>query len=73
MMKIKLFVVSRDGQDGSFSFNLVNTKEEALKKLNRTEKQLEEGCFYDDGDYQEIELELDKNGKLLNNPYISFE
>ena len=64
-MKINLCLSASDCGDGSFSVFLHNTKEEALENLNRTEEQLENGCFYDDGMIQNISLDIDENGKLL--------
>lgn len=62
-MKITLHAAYRDGQDGSFSVKLFNTKDEALKHLDRTEEELEEGNFYDDGAYEELTLDI-VDGKL---------
>lgn len=69
-MKITLHAAYQDGQDGSFSVKLFNTKREVLKYLDRTEEQLEEGCFYDDGAYEEVTLEI-VDGKLKNPVSIS--
>lgn len=72
-MKIKLIITARDGQDGSFSIDLHNTKKEGLDSLDRTEKELKEGCFYEDGELQEIELDIDeKTGKLKESVTVSF-
>lgn len=70
-MKIKLFIAASDGQDGSFSVKLFNTKEEALGNLKRTEEELQNGTFYDDGALEEIELELDEEGKLKESVWFS--
>jgi hypothetical protein len=71
-MKIKLFLAATDGQDGSYTVTLFNTKQEALDDLEKTEEELNEGCFYEDGQIQEMEIEIDENGKLLNSYHFSF-
>ena len=71
-MKLKLWLYSSDGGNGSFNVGLVNTKEEALEKLDRTEEEIEDGCFYDDGIIQEIELDIE-NEKLVKAFYINIE
>ncbi len=70
-MIIKLFASYSDGQDGSFSIALHNTREEALERLGRTEEELKKGCFYEDGAIEPLELEIDSSGKLMNNVSIS--
>lgn len=56
-MKITLFAAYTDGQDGSFSIRIYNTRQEALDKLGKTEEDLEEGNIYDDGAVEELNLE----------------
>lgn len=54
----------RDGGDGSQSFELVGTKQEALTSLDRTEKEIKDGCFYDDGTFHKVTFEIEeKDGK----------
>lgn len=72
-MKIKLWVSAKDMGDGSVSVCIINTKEEALDKLNRTEEEVENGCFYEDGMFEEILLDIDENGKLVKPVYITIE
>lgn len=63
-MVIKLWLSGWDCGDGSNSIQLQNTKEEALESLGKTsEEQIDN--YYDDGMIEEIELEIDENGKLL--------
>lgn len=71
-MKINLVVSYMDGGDGSHNLKLHNTKEEALKRLNRTEEELQLGNIYADGAIEEITLEIE-DGKLINEVYISIE
>ncbi len=70
-MRIQLFAACTDGQDGSYSVKLFSTRAEALKKLNRTEEQLSEGCFYEDGCIEEVVLDVDSKGKLKKPVNIS--
>lgn len=64
-IKLNLFGACTDGQDGTFSMTLCNTRKAALKILEKTEEELEDGCFYDDGAIAEVELILiEKDGKL---------
>ena len=70
---VNLVLSAKDCGDGSITVELHNTKEEALTSLNRTEQQLEDGCFYDDGMIEEITLELDENNKLVKPFYINIE
>ncbi len=72
-MKLKLWLSAKDLGDGSFSIQLDNTKVEALEYLERTEEEIHDGCFYDDGMFKEIELEIDENGKLLKPFYINID
>lgn len=72
-MEINLFASYRDLGDGSFSIRLHNTKEEALSILDRTEKELECGNSYDDGAIAPLMLEINNEGKLINNPRITIE
>ena len=69
-MKIKLSIAYRDAGDGSFSLRLFPTREMALNQLGVTEEQLELGDYYEDGAIEEVELEIDENGNLLNTPSI---
>lgn len=73
-MKIKLILAASDGGDGSIKVNLVNTREEALEILERTEEQMNDKnhCFYDDGLIEEIELEIE-DGKLVKPFWINIE
>lgn len=68
--KIKLFGAARDGQDGSYSVELFNTRQEALNELDRTEEELSNGCFHEDGGIAEVVIEL-VDGKLKKPVYIS--
>jgi len=72
-MKITLFVSARDAQDGSFNIMFHNTKKEALSRLERTEKEIQEGTLYDDGAYKEVVLEFNEKGKLISNNFLDFE
>lgn len=73
-MKIKLQLASSDGGDGSFNVGLHNTKQEALKSLDRTEEQIEKGTFYDDGMFEEVELDINlETGKLNESFWINIE
>lgn len=63
-MEIKAFAACWDGGDGSTSVVIYPTRDEALKSLNRTEKQLEEGVYYDDGIIREVFIEIDNKGEL---------
>ncbi len=72
-MEIKLFASYMDFGDGSFGIKLHNTKDEALDRLGRTEKQLENGNIYDDGAIKPLILEINNEGKLINNPSITIE
>jgi hypothetical protein len=72
-MKINLWLTSKDCGDGSYTVSIVNTKEEALEILDRTEEQLSEGNTYEDGYLEEITLELDENGKLTKPFCINIE
>lgn len=67
-MKIKLWLATSDGQDGSFNVDLYNTKEEALESLDRTEQEVKKGSFYEDGIIEQIELDIDEEGRL-NEPF----
>jgi hypothetical protein len=73
-IKLKCFVVLQDGGDGSQSCSLVASKKEALETLDRTEKELEKGCFYEDGAYKEVTMKFDlTDGKLtlIDGFYVS--
>ncbi len=70
-MKVTVFATYTDGQDGSFSVSLHGTKEEALEDLGKTEEELEEGNIYEDGAMEELNLEFDENGKLINDVRFS--
>jgi len=73
MSKIKLWLSASDGGDGSINVNLNNTKEEALEAINSTEEEIENGCFYDNGLIEEIELSFDENGQLTESFHINIE
>lgn len=65
-MKVKCHLVFSDGQDGSYTINIVPTKEKGLEILDRTEEQLEEGTVYEDGVIKEVTLDIEeKNGKFF--------
>ncbi len=71
--KIKLFVACSDGWDGSVSATLFNTKKEALEELNRSEEELENGTFYDDGMIIEVKAEITVEGKLAKPIRLNIE
>jgi hypothetical protein len=71
-MKIKLWLSAWDCGDGSNTVELNNTKKEALKSLN-LESEDEIDNYYDDGIIEEVELEIDENGKLLKTFHINIE
>jgi len=71
-MKIKLWLSAQDCGDGSNSVYINNTKEEALKSLGKQSEE-EIDNYYDDGMIEEIELEIDQNGKLLKPFYVNIE
>ena len=63
---VSAYAVMKDCGDGSQSFLLAGTKEEALTCLDRTEEEIEHGCFYDDGAFREVSFELEeKDGKYV--------
>lgn len=65
-IKLKLFAACSDGGDGSVSVTLVNSREEALEHLDRTEEELEEGCFHDDGSIEKVNVTLiEDEGKWI--------
>jgi len=72
-MKINLWFSYLDGMDGSHSIKLHNTKEAALERLNKTQEEVEQGNIYDDGYFEEITLEIDEQGKLVKEVYLSIE
>jgi hypothetical protein len=73
-LKLKCFAVLKDCGDGSQSCSLVASKEDALESLDRTEEELKEGCFYEDGAYKEVTMKFDfTDGKLtlIDGFYVS--
>jgi hypothetical protein len=64
-MKVKLYCSYRDGCDGSFTIKFHSTRQRALDCLQTTEEKLDEGNFYDDGAVEEVEIEVDENGKIM--------
>lgn len=70
-MKFNGWLTGKDLQDGSIGVCLFNTREEALESLDRTLEELDNGCFYDDGSLEEVNLEFKEvDGKLqLVEPY----
>lgn len=64
--QLKVWLTLTDGQDGSYSGHIHPTKEEALAELDRSEEELEEGSFYEDGILQETTLNVieDEEGNL---------
>ena len=71
-MKIKLWLSANDCGDGSISVRLNNTKEDALKSLNK-ESEEEIDNFYDDGMVKEVELDFNDEMKLNKQFYINIE
>ena len=72
-ISVKIFAACSDGGDGSVSVHLVNTREEALEKLDRTEEELENGCF---GMIEKVTVNLvEKDGKwvLKDSIYLNIE
>ena len=71
-MKIKLWLSANDCGDGSINIRLNNTKEDALKSLNK-ESEEEIDNFYDDGMVEEVELDFNDEMKLNKQFYINIE
>ena len=67
-IKIKAFVFMRDCGDGSNSCMLLPSKEKVLEKMGySSEEEMNKkwGCFYDDGGYEEVEIEIEeKDGEF---------
>lgn len=61
-----VWLAARDCGDGSQAGSFFNTKEEALKYLNKTEEELEEGTFYDDGGMEKITISIIDNDGVLS-------
>ena len=68
-IKIKAFLVMRDGGDGSQSCKIVGSKEEAIKSLGySSEEEMKEkwSAWYDDGGFSETEIEIEEqNGSFV--------
>ena len=65
-LKLKCFAVLRDCGDGSQACSIVPTKEDALESLDRTEEQLADNCFYEDGCYKEVTMEFELTDGVLS-------
>jgi len=75
-MKLELncFAVLRDCGDGSQACSIVATKEDALESLDRTQEQLDEECFYEDGCYRQVTMKFELTDgvlKLTDGFYVS--
>jgi hypothetical protein len=62
-IKVKAFLIMRDGGDGSQSCQIVGSKQEAIKSLGySSEEDMNKrwSNWYEDGGFSEIEIELEE-------------
>ncbi len=65
-MIFRAFIAMQDNGDGSQGVFIGNSREECLEHLDRTEEQLEDGTYYDDGIIIEREFNLEELDETLD-------
>lgn len=71
MIKLNVFAACRDNGDGSTDVTIFNTEQECLDRLGKTQEEIENGCYYDDGIIRPLTIKLTKDGKLAEPIYIN--